>query len=124
MQGGRGQGAGRRQPRHALHLLAGGGGDPGHGVAARVVSVGGCHQGGATVAAAPDGEGEEERDLGAGEAAADLELGAGVAPHRDIHLGRVCNMVTVTGGSQEGIYYKWASVKMTLEFHFLWSTLF
>ena len=26
--------------------------------------------------------------------------------------------------SQEGIYYKWASVKMTLKFHFLWSTLF
>ena len=25
---------------------------------------------------------------------------------------------------QEGIYYKWASVKMTLKFHFLWSTLF
>ena len=24
----------------------------------------------------------------------------------------------------EGIYYKWASVKMTLKFHFLWSTLF
>ena len=89
MQGGRGEGAGRRQPRHALHLLAGGGGDPGHGVAARVVSVGGCHQGGATVSAAPDGEGEEERDLGAGEAAADLELGAGVAPHRHLHLGRV-----------------------------------
>ena len=99
MQGGRGQGAGRSQPRHALHLLAGGGGDPGHGVAARVVSVGGCHQGGATVAAAPDGEGEEERDLGAGEAAADLELGAGVAPHRDLHLGRVWNRATVTSGT-------------------------
>ena len=26
--------------------------------------------------------------------------------------------------NQEGIYYKWASVKMTLKFHFLWSTLF
>ena len=26
--------------------------------------------------------------------------------------------------SQEGIYYKWANVKMTLKFHFLWSTLF
>ena len=25
---------------------------------------------------------------------------------------------------QEGIYYKWASVKMTLKFHFLWSTRF
>ena len=25
---------------------------------------------------------------------------------------------------QEGIYYKWTSVKMTLKFHFLWSTLF
>ena len=25
---------------------------------------------------------------------------------------------------QEGIYYKWASVKMTLKFLFLWSTLF
>ena len=25
---------------------------------------------------------------------------------------------------QEGIYYKCASVKMTLKFHFLWSTLF
>ena len=24
---------------------------------------------------------------------------------------------------QEGIYYKWASVKMTLKFHFLWPTL-
>ena len=29
----------------------------------------------------------------------------------------------VTWG-QDTIYYKWASVKMTLEFHFLWSTLF
>ena len=29
-----------------------------------------------------------------------------------------------SGGEQEGIYYKWASVKMTLKFHFLWSTLF
>ena len=28
------------------------------------------------------------------------------------------------GSPQEGIYYKWASVKMTLKFHFLWSTLF
>ena len=28
------------------------------------------------------------------------------------------------GVGQEGIYYKWASVKMTLKFHFLWSTLF
>ena len=28
------------------------------------------------------------------------------------------------GLPQEGIYYKWASVKMTLKFHFLWSTLF
>merc|ERR1712218_422679 len=25
---------------------------------------------------------------------------------------------------QDTIYYKWASVKMTLKFHFLWSTLF
>ena len=29
----------------------------------------------------------------------------------------------VTWG-QDTIYYKWASVKMTLKFHFLWSTLF
>ena len=28
------------------------------------------------------------------------------------------------GGHQEGIYYKQASVKTTLKFHFLWSTLF
>ena len=26
--------------------------------------------------------------------------------------------------TQDTIYYKWASVKMTLKFHFLWSTLF
>ena len=26
--------------------------------------------------------------------------------------------------NQDTIYYKWASVKMTLKFHFLWSTLF
>ena len=29
-----------------------------------------------------------------------------------------------TEETQEGIYYKWASVKMILKFHFLWSTLF
>ena len=28
------------------------------------------------------------------------------------------------GVSQDTIYYKWASVKMALKFHFLWSTLF
>ena len=31
---------------------------------------------------------------------------------------------TDSRAAQGGIYYKWASVKMTLKFHFLWSTLF
>ena len=30
----------------------------------------------------------------------------------------------ILGAEQEGIYYKWASAKMTSKFHFLWSTLF
>ena len=30
----------------------------------------------------------------------------------------------IVSNGQDTIYYKWASVKMTLKFHFLWSTLF
>ena len=34
-------------------------------------------------------------------------------------------MLNILSHLQEGIYYKWASVKITLKFHFfLWSTLF
>ena len=32
------------------------------------------------------------------------------------------NTSTYHGLTQDTIYYKWASVKMTLKFHFLWST--
>ena len=33
-------------------------------------------------------------------------------------------LVNVLRTDQDTIYYKWASVKMKLKFHFLWSTLF
>ena len=37
---------------------------------------------------------------------------------------RISKATSSATSPQEGIYYKWASVKMTLKFHFLWSTLF